>query len=352
MRHFTCLARHYRCCLNVTIRREGARGTVLAIAMTASTIFPAGSQSLQPPSEEYYLQSMSEDASHSFGLINSKNAAGADTGFVQLNGLRNPSNPSTIGGPQSQWWQDIFPLSGETDTVKLKNHATGQCIGWNAAGNPVASMLPCSDGEALWERASQGDSGIVYRKGIAPGGLFVTPLWYCLANDPSFPGLVTVEACTLADGASYPDYMVWSRTTAPIGVVSIGLTPAPPPVPPTQPTACRLSGAAVCGQVGFSCNPLSASDTIVVSSGTIGVKVTGVQASIGLITATYLNSGQASVSVCATKPGLYSCSPPIPVSFGPRTCTAPPPPPEQLCPTGQEICKGVCAPFGTCIKEQ
>jgi hypothetical protein len=329
--------------------RQSARGVVLAIALAASAGFPVASQTLQPPAEEFYLQTTQEDSNHVFGLIDSKNTANASTGFVQLNGLNDPNDPHTVGSPKSQWWKDILLLTGDTDSVKLKNDATGLCIGDSIGGSYVATMRSCDDGQTIWHRTPQGN-GIVYRRPYDVGNVAgINAVFYvCLGTDPNYPGVVITSACTLNNSQSYPDYVVWSRTTVPIATVSGGLTPAPPPqVPPSKPTACKLVGAAVCGQVQFSCDPLSASDTIVVPSGMIGVTVRSVQANIGLITATYLNSGQAPVSICATKPGLSACSSTLAVSFGSTTC--PPPPPGQICPTGQEICKGVCSPFGTCM---
>jgi hypothetical protein len=114
-------------------------------------------------------------------------------------------------------------------------------------------------------------------------------------------------------------------------------------IPPTKPTACRVVGAAICGLVEFTCDRFSAADSIVVPSGTIGVKVSGVQPQIGLIIATYLNQGAALVSVCAQKSGMTACGDPFDVSFGPIVCAGPSPG-THTCPTGQIVCRGACSP--------
>jgi hypothetical protein len=315
---------------------------LLMIGLVATAIYPAASQTVQPPGDDFYLQAYQEDSNHIFGVMDSNNLANMSTGFVQLNPLIDPTMPANQRS--SQWWRDILLVSGDSDSVKLKNEATGQCIGYAGAG-PIAPLISCDDGASIWQRVPR-PNGIVYQHGTVSSFLGSVLLAGCLGTDPDLPGTVVMDGC---GGDYFPDYVVWSHTTAPIGTVSTGLTPpSPPSVPPKQPTACKLDGAAVCGQVEFSCDALSASDTIVVSSGMAGVKVTSVQANIGMVNATYLNSGAARVSICATKPGAYACSTPIVVSFGSTTCTPPPPPPTQLCPTGENICRGVCKPFGQC----
>ena len=314
MHHSTYLAPRYRTYLSIFIQRQSARAAIVAIALAASSIFPAAGQTLQPPETEFYLQTMHEDPSHFFGLIDSKNAANAVTGFAQLNPLRDPNNPNTVGSPKSQWWKDIL-LTGNSETVKLKNDETGQCIG-ELDNVVVATMMSCDDGKTIWHRTPHGD-GIIYRRPYDVGyvlGIDVVD-GDCLSMEDEYPGLVVIFSCRNVDNV--PKLMVWSRTTAPIGVVAGGLTTtSPPPIPPVKPTACKVVGAAVCGQVQFSCDPLSASDTIAVPSGMIGVKVTSVQANIGMVNATYLNAGQARVAICATKPGASACSTPLGVSFG------------------------------------
>jgi len=351
MRHSTYFARRYSTCSSIFIRRQRAREAIVAIVLAAFSIFPAASQTLQPPDEEFYLQTMYADSNHVFGVIDSKNAANAVTGVPQLNPLRDPNNPSTVGSPKSQWWRDILLLTGDTDSVKLKNDATGQCIGdLGDFDTPTATLMSCDDSRTIWNRSPQGH-GISYRRpypvGGPVGGVTGGVEQDCLMTSPvAYPGLLVLGACQYTD--VLPDFMVWSRTTSPIATVSTAITPAPPPVPPIKPTACKLDGAAVCGQVQFTCDSLSASDTIVVPSGMIGVKVTSVQANIGMINATYLNTGQARIAICATKQGLSACSSAMAVSFGPTLCPAPPPPPGPACPTGQEICRGTCVPFGSC----
>jgi hypothetical protein len=339
MRHSTCFAARYRTHSNIHLWcTRTALAVTLAMGFAASAVLPADSQSVQPPGEEFYLQVTQEDAHHIFGVMDSKNAAGVATGFVQLFPLNDPAIPGALN---SQWWQDILLVSGDGDSVKLKNDATGLCIG--DALSFTAVMTSCDSGESIWRRVPQ-PGGIVYQHA---GDGYAD----CLGTDPdNFPGYIALVGCGSSFNGDYPAYMVWSRTTSPIGTASSPIgPPSPPPVPPKQPTSCRLDGAAVCGQVEFSCDALSASDTIVVSSGMAGVNVTSVQANIGMVNGTYLNSGTGHVSICATKPGgAFACSTPIVVSFGPRTCTNPPPPPTQLCPTGENICRGVCKPFGQC----
>lgn len=333
-----------RHCLSVHLWHAWTCGMLLMIGLAATLIYPAASQTVQPPGDDFYLQAVQEDLHHIFGVMDANNLANVTTGFVQLNPLIDPTMPTNVR--KSQWWRDELLVSGDGDSVKLKNDATGLCIGWG--NGPVAPMLSCDDGLTIWRRVPT-PHGIVYQHGWTNSVLGVSVFSAaCLSTEPDLPGAVVTDGCGEGFDGHYPDYMVWSRTNAPIGTVSTGLgTPSPPPVPPKQPTACRVDGAAVCGQVEFSCDPLSASDTIVVS-GMAGVKVTSVQANIGMVNGTYLNSGAARVSICATKPGAFACSSSIVVSFGPRTCINPSPPPTQLCPTGENICRGVCKPFGQC----
>ena len=124
--------------------------------------------------------------------------------------------------------------------------------------------------------------------------------------------------------------------------------PPPPPPPPDAPSGCKVfGGGGVCGQVGFNCDRFSAGDTIVVSSGAIGVAVTGTAPGIGLINGTYNGAGTATVAVCARKAGLTSCGNQIlDVTFAPMSTSCfgtgfhPP-----VCPTGLIPCEGTCRPF-------
>jgi hypothetical protein len=119
-----------------------------------------------------------------------------------------------------------------------------------------------------------------------------------------------------------------------------------PPPPPDAPSGCKVAGGGgFCGGVEFNCDRFSAGDAIGVSSGAIGVAVTGTAPGIGLVLGTYRGEGTASVAVCATKAGLTSCGNPIPdVAFGPVSCTGVPFHPP-VCPTGLIPCEGTCRPF-------
>jgi hypothetical protein len=166
------------------------------------------------------------------------------------------------------------------------------------------------------------------------------PIEVCIGKDADEPGLAFTDGCT---GDRYADNEVWEATTQPLGTSSSGVTPPPPPrVPPLKPTGCKLAGTtAACGLVGFKCDPLSATNKIVVASGNIGVNVTSVVPQLGLINATYLNQGKAAVAVCAMQSGQTLCSDAIDVTFGPTLCVGPAP--HRTCPTGEIPCNGSCS---------
>jgi hypothetical protein len=129
-------------------------------------------------------------------------------------------------------------------------------------------------------------------------------------------------------------------------LVPIEPPPHPHPFPPQAPSGCKVyGGSGLCGQVDFNCDPFSAADTMVVGAAGIGVRVTGTEPRIGMILGDYLNQGNATVTVCATRAGLVACGNPIPnVSFGPTSCPFGPPP-HRVCPTGLVQCQGGCRPF-------
>jgi hypothetical protein len=319
-------------------RRFAGKGSTRAWATTLLVPAVAGgilmsfseSQRAKAQSGYSYLQAKIQDtgASHAFGVLDAHDASGMLTGFIQVN------QPSSS---PSQLWE--VTLEGATDFIHLKNKGTGLCIG-DASGKTSATVTlrACSDPETVWQRIPHG-GGTVFLRTTETFG-FYPDIKVCVGKDRSDPGLAYTLGCT---GDHFGDEMVWQATLQPIGTSSSGLTPPPPPpVPPSKPTACKLIGSAVCGLVGFSCDPLSASDNIVVPSGTIGVKVTGVQPQIGLITASYLNQGNASVPVCAQKSGMAVCGDPINISFGPTFCTGPAP--THICPIGQSLCRGACRP--------
>jgi hypothetical protein len=83
--------------------------------------------------------------------------------------------------------------------------------------------------------------------------------------------------------------------------VSSPLKPPSSPSPPPKPTGCQVAGTAICGLVGFNCNPLTTDKIVVRSSVSIRVGVISVAPAISLINGTYGNEGNASVQVCATR---------------------------------------------------
>lgn len=295
------------------------------------------------PDGEFYIQSILEDYEnfeHVFGVLDVQNGHGAIDGTIYLRQPADPSNPTL---KNSQLWK---ALPGTDEGLRLQNKETGLCLADMDDNSIRPKLKACSDPTTLWAIIDEGADIAIRRT------LKIWDPWhdwhFCVVKEEYFtpPAMVAVERCDLNSGQLYPKSMLFQATKAPIGTAtSAGSLPSPPPpsVPPVTPTGCQLSGAAACGWVQFSCNPLSATDTIVIPSGTIGVSVTGVQANIGLVVAKYLNPGDTSVSVCATKPGAYACSKPIPVTFGPVTCSGgggggniP------RCGTGKVYCNGYC----------
>jgi hypothetical protein len=135
----------------------------------------------------------------------------------------------------------------------------------------------------------------------------------------------------------------WNVNQLRLEATLVDVKPPPPAPPPKAPSGCTVFGAGgTCGLVDFNCDAFSAADTIIVSSGRIGVSVTGKEPGTGHVTGSYLNEGKAAVTVCATKAGLTSCGDPIPdVTFGPPLCIAPPIHRDCAIP-GQVLCQGVC----------
>jgi hypothetical protein len=124
--------------------------------------------------------------------------------------------------------------------------------------------------------------------------------------------------------------------------------PTPTPIPLVAPAGCTVAGAGgSCGTVEFTCNPFSAVDTIAVSSSPIGVKVTGTAPNVGIVVGDYYGEGKSTVRLCAVRNGSSACGDAIAnVAFGPMVCPKPPPP-DDHCPTGEAICRGVCRPFNS-----
>jgi len=332
-------------------RQKYAAGSVLA---TVSVLFIAavilvslpyvmmGTANAIPPGYWYIQANVNAgDISHSFGVMDVANSSGIIDGFVHLNEPATSATDPSVPSPTQQWEQ-VFPATGSTDVIMLKNKATGTCVGDAVGNSATATMRPCvGNSFVLWEQIIQ-SQGWVFRQ-ITQLPWPFPDINVCLGKGDD-PTIAETLACNLDDGTPYPQYVVWTATTQPLGTTSIGLTPPLPSVPPVKPTSCKLAGTiAACGLVGFKCNPLSAGDKIVVSSGKIGVNVTAVEPKLGLITGTYLNQGKAAVAVCAINSGQAFCGDAIDVTFGPTLCSGPPP--HRVCPTGQIPCEGGCSAF-------
>jgi hypothetical protein len=306
------------------------------------------------PEGDFYIQSDLEDYEnfeHVFGVLDVQNGRGAIDGTIYLRQPADPGNPTL---KNSQLWK---ALPGTDQGLHLQNKESGQCLADVDDDSGRPKLKDCSDPTTLWAVIEMGADIAIRRT-----QKFWDPVkdWhFCVTKDDFFvpPATVTVERCDLDSGQLYPKGMLFQATKAPIGTTTSAgsLPPLPPAVPPLTPTNCKLSGAAVCGWVQFNCDPLSATDKIIIPSGTVGVSVTGVQANIGLVVGKYLNTGNTSVSVCATKPGAYACSKPVPVTFGPTTCSGGGGGTTRACETGMVLCGGgVCKKFGdpSCDREQ
>ncbi len=336
----------YKNILLKTLVRSPLNGEAIFAATAAMFVsFPA-LQEVKADPQYHYLQAIQQDnvAPHAFGVLDVHDKDGNLTGFIQIN------EPS---GSDSQMWTEINDDAQTPAGVHLKNKATGLCIGDDVFNLGMTTLLNCGIGETFWLEIPHAPApkGAIFER-ITKVTWPFKDIKACFGKDPNNPGTAHVWGCPKPF-----DAVVWVATNDPIGTVSSGSSssetpppPPPPPVAPVRPTDCEVSGTATCGYVGFSCHPLSASDDIVVSSGSIGVKVTSVQAQLGLVSATYLNPGKTSVEVCAIKSGMTACSDKIDVAFGPTVCTAPPP--EPLCPTGQSVCRGTCQPFGHCHPDE
>lgn len=307
----------------------------LVVAAFIAMLMPDLQQAKALPTD-FYLQAKIQDtaAPHAFGVLDAYDTNGMLTGYIQVN------QPSSS---KSQLWEEVnvTTSTGQTNVVRLKNKATGLCIGDSSGNSATVTIRACDDDTTLWVEVPRGPEMAIFKRIFHNSFSFFPDIEVCISKDPNNPGLAYTDGCT---GDHYEDDMVWLATSEPLGTVSSGVTPPapPPPVPPVKPTGCKLAGTiAACGLVGFTCNPLSAADKIVVPSGNIGVNVTAIEPKLGLITATYLNQGKAAVAVCAIKSGQALCSDAIDVTFGPALCSGPPP--HRTCPTGQIPCQGGCS---------
>jgi hypothetical protein len=187
MRHSISFAVRFPACLNIHLRcMRSARAVTLGFGLAASAVFPAASQTVQPPGDDFYLQAVQEDSQHMFGVMDANNPSNVSTGFVQLNPLINPTMPTNLR--KSQWWRDELLVSGDGDSVKLRNDATGLCIGWG--NGPVAPMLSCEDGLTIWRRVPS-PHGMVYQHGWNDYAFGVQVFSAaCLSTEPDLPGAV------------------------------------------------------------------------------------------------------------------------------------------------------------------
>lgn len=298
------------------------------------------------PDGDFYIQSELEDYEnfeHVFGVLDVQNGRGAIDGTIYL---RQPADVTNATLKNSQLWR---ALPGTDEGLRLQNKETLLCLADSDDMSIRPKLKDCSDPTTLWAVIEMG-AEIAIRRTLK----IVYPYpdhHYCVTKEDFFtpPAMAAVERCDLDSGQLYPKSMLFQATKAPIGTTQSAASALPPPpaVPPVMPNNCQLSGAAACGWVQFSCDPLSAADTIVITSGTVGASVTGVQANIGLVVGKYLNAGDTSVSVCATKPGVYACSKPIDVTFGQTTCSAGGGGITRTCQAGMVLCPGgVCKKFG------
>jgi hypothetical protein len=306
------------------------------------------------PDGDFYIQSDLEDYEnfeHIFGVLDVQNGHGAIDGTIYLRQPADPGNPTL---KNSQLWK---ALPGTDEGVHLQNKETGMCLGDIDDDSVRPKLKDCSDPTTLWAVIEMGADIAIRRTLKLPDPS--RDLHVCVTKDDFFipPATILVEGCNLDSGQLYPKGMLFQATQAPIGTTTsaVALPPSPPAVPPVTPTNCQLSGAAVCGLVQFNCDPLSATDKIVIPSGTVGVSVTGVQANIGLVVGKYLNPGNTSVSVCAITPGAYACSKSVPVTFGQTACSGGGGGTTRTCETGMVLCPGgVCKKFGdpSCDREK
>jgi hypothetical protein len=270
------------------------------------------------------------ELSSATGVMDVENAGQQVTGLIQFN---------TPNMRDSQLWKERFPAAGTIGMIRIQNKLTGQCLADSSGSDARATIRPCSDEATLWQKIPQGQNRVVFRRTTTLTGPFAN-INVCPGRNGGFVSTLT------CNDDNFSSVVVWQATLSPVGATSSPLTPSAQPV---APTGCQLFGAGgICGLVGFDCDPFSGVDEIVVSSGNIGVAVTGVQPQIGQIVGTYLNEGTATISVCAWKAGNSVCGNPIPnVTFGPRVCVhnATPPP---ICPEGLSPCAGACRPLPFC----
>jgi hypothetical protein len=316
--------------------------TLSALAIGATTLTSLNAPMTRTanalPAGFFFLQATVQDnfGAHAFGVMDVEGPNQQVTGLVQL---KQPNMRD------SQLWKERFPVSGPNDVIKLENKLTGQCLADEEGSDGKAPIRPCDHDSTKWQKIPQGSANrVVLRRTthvVSPFPNFNV----CVMKDSRFPGFVVILTC---NPDSFPGEMVWEATLQPLGTGQSSSTAGPPPgPPPSAPTACKIFGAGgTCGLVGFNCDPFSAGDTIVVASGNIGVKVTSVAPQIGLINGTYVNEGNASVAVCATKAGMSACGAHMDVTFGPTLCTGSGATPIFTCPHGQIHCGSGCRPAG------
>jgi hypothetical protein len=122
------------------------KALVLA-AFTAILTTAPGLQQAKALPTDFYLQSKSQDTTppYAFGVLDAYDTNGMLTGYIQVN------QPS---GSTSQLWEEVITTTdGQSNVVRLKNKATGLCIGdssSNSGDTGRVTIRACDDDTTLW----------------------------------------------------------------------------------------------------------------------------------------------------------------------------------------------------------
>lgn len=150
------------------------------------------------PAGYFHLRGTVRD-NYGGGSLRSMDATSEDgkvNGYVRLN--------KTGYAKDALLWKEIFPRTGTMGFIKLQNKLTGQCIASpDNTGN--ATLRPCTDKNALWEKIPMGGNRAVFRQTERVVGPFLDDFIDCLAKDARWPGRLVIQPCN----NGFTPEMVW-----------------------------------------------------------------------------------------------------------------------------------------------
>ncbi|WP_067174676.1 hypothetical protein [Microtetraspora niveoalba] len=175
---------------------------ILAVVMilAAGLVVPMATPANALPAGYFHLQGITRDKKGSLRTIDVQMSDGTIPGFIRLNCCSYHKD--------SQYWKEVFPRVGRMDVIKLQNKLTGQCLADSASQAPgglaVATLRPCGDEIALWQKISVPGKGTVFRRTHRMPSPFADTQ-VCLGKDGRSPEVLLTVVCS----GGYTADMIW-----------------------------------------------------------------------------------------------------------------------------------------------